>query len=207
MYTMTKELQRHMNRKQICAILDRLSQGEMIYRMAGNCLGACDIIQKMLSAVGIDSKIVECQASVIRTEGEFQDFFFVGYDNLTGDFEGMIDTHVVIVTNTEPPVLIDAALGDAVSEDNRIVVGVLEDLDPDVIGEFTIDNTVVTYTVKQRTRLPELHQKNLVERILDQKAQTKRTIFVSRFLWIIAGLTAINIIANTMLLTMKWFGH
>jgi hypothetical protein len=112
-----------------------------------------------------------------------------------------------VVTTTEPPVLIDASLGDAVSEDNRIIVRALEELDPEIIGEFQIDTAKVTYTVKKRTRLPELHQKTLIQRILEQKSQSKRNAFVNRFLWAIAVLTAFNLAANTMLLTMKWLGH
>lgn len=203
MYTVTKDFEQHAQHREICGVLDRVCDSDLVYRMAGNCLSACDIIQNMLSAAGVDSKIVECQAAVVRSEDDFRDFYFVGYNKFTGGLEDQIDTHVVVVTNTEPPVLIDAALGDAAGEQNRIIVRPLTELDPEVIGKFHMGDTQVTYTMKKQLRLPELHQKTLVERIMDTRQQVRRTQFVNRLLWGIGALTLINVIANTVLITIK----
>jgi hypothetical protein len=170
-YTVDEKLKKHPNFKNIEQTLDRLCQSDVVDRLAGNCISACDILQNMLSFYDIDSKIIECQAMAIKSNEQIKDFRFIGFSNIDKR-EGVVDSHVIIVTQTEPPILIDASIGYLLPQDNQILVKVLDNVDPEKIATYQIDDVTLTYHHKKHIKLPNLHQKNILERI-----QTDNKIF------------------------------
>jgi hypothetical protein len=182
--------------------LDRLASAGLVQRMQGNCVSSCDLVQNLLSQVGIKSKIVEVQLSITRTNPAHPDampeHFFIGYDNLS--FNGQIDTHTVIITDTEHPYLIDMSIGYLI--DNGYI---LEKLDPNTstLADFTVGRCQLTYQYKKNIKLPQLHQKTLVERIVDEQT-TKDTIRIVK--WVVIGsltLSIVNFCLNSFLIILK----
>ena len=201
-YSIDDKLEAHPNIKNITACLDRLCASDTIDRLPGNCISACDIIQNMLSFYDTQSKIIECQAMVIKENEAVKDFCFVGFNNVNVT-NNTVDSHVVVVTNTEPPVLIDAAVGHLLPKDEQIVVKVLDNLDPTIIGEFKIRDLTLTYHHKKNIRLPNLHQKTLIERFRDEQELRNKVSNLQKFLYILLGIAVYNFFANNILIILK----
>jgi len=188
--------------KGIKQMLDRLQKSGIMERLQGNCVSACDIIQNMLNFYGVSAKTVECQLMAVKENNQTKDFCFVGFDEI-GRGNNSVDSHVVVVTLGNQPVLIDAAIGNLLPGDNQIVVRKLTSVDPDIIGEFKLDDVTLTYQNKKQIKLPELHQKNLIERLKEQTKVNEKINTLNK--WVIIGLAigGINILFNFTLLTLR----
>ena len=203
LYTPDANLLAHQNFKEIQTCLDRLCASDTIQRLPGNCVSACDILQNMLTFYNIGSRIIECQAMLIRDNHDIRDFMFVGFNNVAAPTADTVDSHVVIVTNTEPPILIDASVGHLLPAEHQIVARVLDSVDPTVIGSFQIDDILITYHHKKIIRLPALHQKTLMDRIREDLETQKKIQWLTRMLWIMLAITVYNFMANNALLILK----
>jgi hypothetical protein len=201
-YTPDSKLLAHPDYERIKSCLDRLCASDTVTRLPGNCISACDILQNMLTFYDIPSRIIECQAMFIKQNQAIKDFLFVGFNNVNVD-HGTVDSHVVIVTNTEPPILIDAACGHLMPQHQQIICRVLDNVDPTVIATFAIDDITVTYHHKKIIRLPGLHQKTLIDRMREEQDTKHRIRFLTRMLWILFGIACYNFLANNALLVLK----
>ena len=78
MYKFTDDLKNKKDFQKIKQALDRLCQAEdVVHRLQGNCIGASDIIQNLLSFYGIESKTIECQLFAVKENKDIKDFCFV----------------------------------------------------------------------------------------------------------------------------------
>lgn len=186
----------------IIQTLDRLNESDTLSRLPGNCISACDIVQNLLHFYGVPSKIVECQVVGIKRNQDMQDFCFIGFNNV-GVNTNSIDTHVIVITETLPPVMIDASLGHLLDPHDQIIVRELTETSPDKIGEFPIGDVTFTYFNKKTIKLPSLHQKNMVQRIReDQEIKVKLDWFY-KLIVLCAAFSLINFVANTVLIVLK----
>lgn len=190
------------------ATLDRLcANPEVVQRFPGNCISASDIVQHILEFYGVKSKLIECQVMVIKgTDASNKDFRFVGFNNV-GLGPNMIDTHMVVVTETMPPIMIDASLGHYLGESNMIFMRELAaQTTPGLMGEFVVDDISLTYQAKKEIKMPMLHQKNIVDRIEeDMKTRSKiKSLFT--FFFILLAMNVINMIFNltSIILKLMW---
>lgn len=185
-------------------IVRKLQSNGMIINFAGNCIGAADVIQHLLTHAGIPCKIIECQACLIRNDGATQDYLFIGYDNK--QFTGQLDTHVVVVTTDDCPMLIDLSLAHALPKDQPFIVEMLPtNTDPDIIAEYNIANINITYTVKKSIKLPHVHQKNLLDRILSEQAMAKSVSTLKTFVICAVSLGLINFTLNVLLIFLRLY--
>jgi hypothetical protein len=188
----------------IRGIVDKLKNTNRLMNFAGNCVSTADIMQHLISHAGIPCRIIECQACLIRNDGESQDYVFIGYDDR--QYPGQIDTHVVVVTTDENPLLIDMSLAHMLPKDRPYIVErVRKNDDPNVISEFNLENITITYTEKKMIKLPSIHQKNLLDRIMnDQKMNT--TIKTLRtFVMCAVGLGLVNFTLNVLLIILRLY--
>ena len=178
------------------------SGGEMIKRFAGNCVSASDIIQNVLGFYGIKAKTHECQAFAMKAVGDKRAFSFIGLNDV-GVTPNHVDTHVIVITQTEPPLLIDGSLGYMLPSDEQILIRPLTAFDPDVIGEFEVGDITLQYRQKRNIRLPGLHQKNLLEKMQAEQQQQQRLTFLQRVVTIIATFSMINFCLNMAQIYLK----
>jgi len=184
----------------IVELLNRLEQNGILSRLSGNCISASEMIQTMLSQSGIECEIIECQASVYRMNDPVE-FFFVGYDNTS--FPGQIDTHMVVVTKTEIPVIIDVSIANLLPDSHPYIIDRLNGSVPGELACIKFDNVTVTYQKKKVIRVPQLHQKTIIERISEER-KTKDLISKIRiFAMIAVALGLINFTFNSILLSIK----
>ena len=198
-YNVDEQLKTHPDFKKIEKALDNLCNSSTFEKLAGQCVSACDILQNILLFYGVQSKIMECQMMAVKENPKIKEFCFVGFDYIMDD-GGDLDSHVILVTQTEVPIIIDASIGYLLPENDKILVRVLDNLDPEIIGKFLIDDVTLTYHHKKNLRLPSLHQKNLIDRIKEEKQLSKKIKIGTKIIIVIGIVTGINFIANFTLL-------
>lgn len=204
-YTLPPSIYNNTGYRGLQATLDRLTANpEVIQRFPGNCISASDIVQHILEFYGVKSRLVECQVMIIKkADNQSTDVSFIGFNNV-GITPSTIDTHIVVVTETIPPILIDASLGHYYGEKNSIFIKELSsDLAPNLLGEFILDDLSITYQAKKEIKMPMLHQKNIVDRIEeDIKTRLKiKNLFL--FFKVLLTLSLINMVFNITSITLK----
>lgn len=169
----------------------------------GNCVSSCDILQNILSQVGIKSKIVECQAIAVRQNSNEKNFFFVGYDGNTS--LGQIDTHTIVIVEGEIPLLIDISIGHIFLPENKIVIERLNSNKPGVIAEYEFGEYILTYKEKLNIKLPAIHQKNLLQRIISDQNLEKTVKTLKMFIICAVSLGLINFVLNVTLIILRLY--
>lgn len=169
----------------------------------GNCVSSCDILQNVLSQVGIKTKIVECQAIAIRQNNEEKNFFFVGYDGNAN--LGQIDTHTVLIVETEQPILIDISIGHIFLPHNKIVIEKLNSNKSGIISEYKFGDLTLTYKEKLNIKLPAIHQKNLLQRIVSDQNMERTIKTLKMFIICAVSLGLVNFILNVTLIILRLY--
>jgi hypothetical protein len=188
----------------IKSIVDKLKNTNRLMNFAGNCVSTADIMQHLISHAGIPCKIIECQACLIRNDGDTQDYLFIGFDDK--QYPGQIDTHVVVVTTDENPLLIDMSLAHILPKDRPYIVErVRKNDDPNIISEFNLENITITYTEKKMIKLPSIHQKNLLDRIMSEQKLTTGMKHLRAFVMCAVGLGLVNFTLNVLLIILRLY--
>jgi hypothetical protein len=152
-----------------------------------------DIIHNLLKQKGIKSRIVECKLSVIGIDPP--GLLLVGHDGLNKvqQSAAAIDSHVVCITETIVPMLIDLSVIGVRPE----IPWILEPLTPltdrpDVLAEYDFGASRWLYQSKEVSRIPQQHQRSIVDRFkTDQK--TSRSIRILTALVVISlAVSSIN---------------
>jgi hypothetical protein len=190
----------------IAEVVQSLHRRGMLERFHGECLACADIVQQTLAQKGITSRIVETQLSIISADPRHQmQWRFVGFNNPNYGAQG-IDTHVVVITETAPPILIDLSISGWLEGDRPWVIEPVDDAhnDPLMLARYDIESTTLTYHPKQNPRLMGLHQQTLLDR---QKShlQVQHRIRSLGF-WILAAvlLSGANTIMNITILAHRF---
>lgn len=184
---------------------------------AGNCVATCDIFQTLLSQLGIPCKIMECQVCITQEFEGNKNYMFVGYDNYS--YPGQIDTHTIVVTEGENPILIDLSLGHLLPQDKQYVIERVynksknknisgdreENQGKDVFAEFDFGSCSLTYYEKKNLRLPSIHQKNLIQRIVNEQNVEKNLGVLKMFIIAALSLGVINFSLNVILIVLRLF--
>lgn len=170
----------------------------------GNCVATCDIFQTILSQYGISTKIMECQACIVVEKDAGKNYKFVGYDNYS--YPGQIDTHTVLVTEGDKPVIIDLSLGHVLPPDRPFIVErVKPSKEKDVITELQFSNFQITYSEKKTVRLTSVHQKNLLQRIAVENNLQKEVSLLKLFIMAAVSLGLVNFTLNIVLIVLRLF--
>jgi hypothetical protein len=176
----------------------------IIERLSGNCVSAAELICNSCLQIGIPAKIIECQLAISKTHDDGRpEFVFIGYDNL--NYQGQVDTHMVALVLTEIPMIIDASISYLLPRDRPVLVERADAVDPDVIGNFEFGDAKLTYTPKKIVRYPNLHQKNILIKALEEQKFLKEFSFFKLLVLGSLFFGFINFLANSSLLYIKMF--
>jgi hypothetical protein len=199
-----KELAETPYYKKICEVVERLNKAGILSRLDGQCVSSCDLIQNLLFQNNIESQIVEVQASVTRQNpgGDVPDYTFIGFDSLS--FGGQVDTHTIVVTKTEIPILIDLSIAYALSPTHPYVVERLKSSSSDLLAEYDLKESKIAYQSKKIVRLPHLHQKTLLSRMIEDQRVEKNFRIISRIAVWALGVTIINFFINMFLVYLRF---
>lgn len=192
--------------KTIAEVVQSLHRRGMLERFHGECLACADILQQTLAQKGLASRIVETQLSIISANPRHQmQWRFVGFNNPNYGAQG-IDTHVVVITETPIPILIDLSISGWLEGDRPWVIEPVgnADNDPLVLARYTVESATLTYHPKQDPRLMGLHQQTLLDR-MKSHVQVQNRIRSLGF-WVLAAvlLSGTNTIINILILAHRF---
>jgi hypothetical protein len=182
--------------------LERIRVTGVDKNFAGNCISTAEMLQSVLADQGIETVIVEVQLMVLRNTGNEQEFLFIGYDNQS--FAGQIDTHVVLITKTTQPILVDASLAHVLPQEHPWIVEYLPgNAKIETLGEFAVANLKLTYLRKKIPRLANLHEKTILQRTLDELSLRRDLRLIRIVVFIAIGIGGINFLLNMILIILK----
>lgn len=185
----------------IVSVIEGLIPAGTLQKLQGNCVVAAEMICGLLDGVGIKSRIVECQLTITK-ETDPIELYFIGFDNI--GFKGELDTHLIVVTETEIPLLIDVSIGHYLPETRPVIIEeFLSPKDDSIIGQISFDICKLQYTLKKNIKLPTLHQKNIFDRINFEKNIEGTLKFLRMGVICAISLSFINFVLNWILIVLK----
>jgi hypothetical protein len=187
--TQDRELAKTPEYRKVLEVLNNLWQGQVIQRGGGYCLSMSDMIRTLLKKEGIESRLVECKLTVMNKNPP--SLMLIGHDGLiqrTGNINEM-DVHVVCVTETDIPMLIDASIINL----NMGRAWIVERAGHgDVIGEYVYDDVNWIYQIKPYSQLPQSYQKSIVDRIHTDRKIFKKLHWLTVILALVITVSTLN---------------
>jgi hypothetical protein len=171
MFTTNEKIQNDLSYKKVCELIQKMNQSGALWLGQGQCISMSEMIRMSLLGIGIKSRLVECQLTIIdNTNDNGATLSYIGFDNMTNP--GQLDTHVVVVTETEIPMLIDASITHRLPQNFSVVVEAVQNEVDNVICNSTKNNFTLIYQQKINQKVPWQVQNSILERI-----QTDKKIF------------------------------
>lgn len=184
--TQNQELKQTKDYQTVAKIIFKLIEGGVTFAAKGYCISMSDIVYTLLQQNKIPCKIVECHLAI--TSKVKNEIYTVGFDGLKDD-PNKADTHVVVITETEIPMVIDVSIAHLLPFNLQGVIDAIDTVDHGgIFANIAHESVDLTYQHKKQHSIPMLHQRSIVDRI-----QTDVKIFNNlRWLrWMI--ITAISI--------------
>lgn len=176
--------------KKIISLIENLWEDGIIQRASGYCLSVSDMIQKILHFNGIESKLLEC--SLLFIDKDPPNMRLVGYDGIKSvkDDKLELDTHVVCITKTEIPILIDLSIS-YLTDKVKYICKRYDKSNEGNFVEYKIGTTSWMYQEKSITRVPSLHRQSIIDRIkLDLKIDSS----IKRINYILIALSTVALL-------------
>ena len=183
----------------IMNVLSEMIESGFPYIAKNYCISSANILQTALKHQGINSKLVECQLMLTYTDINPPKIVLVGYDDIKHENE--IDTHVVIITETSIPLLIDCSIQHRLTYDKVILIDSIKNnvnnYTSNHLGTYYYPDNFVMATYEQKTsqRVPMLHQHSIVDRINTDRKIFDNIEYLKRLNYIGIGLSIFAVIA------------
>ena len=190
--------------RKIIDCLEQLLESGALAHAQGNCLAISEMLQNLLLSQGINSQLIEVKLMHTWENNGRHMFNLVGYDG--GDLtrqQGIMDTHIVVVTKTDRPLIIDASVPHCLPPGRFWIVEPLRATLDDVLLEFEVPGNKYRYTSKPLPRLPQIRQQSILDRI-NRDLGVDRTLRWFRWVLIVlAIMTTVNFFLNTSSLLFR----
>ena len=197
-----------MDYKQIASIVSDMARTGALFLSTGHCISSANMIYTALKQKGINSKIVEVETTICNVGDDgAETFFYMGFDNIASP--GEIDTHVVVITETNPPYIIDASISNKIRNRNKEIIPVIiEPVEKELnrlIGNFKYfdEKLLILYREKINQKDAISFQKSILDRI---ETDAKFTSEIN----LLKTLNYIGIFLSTFSLLnilLKYFGY
>lgn len=201
---MDPRLEKDQEYRMIRGVIQRMRDQGLLESAGGNCIGISEILQHLLGEIGINSRLIECKllSTEKNRDNTIRDFQFVGYN---GDHrlreQGWIDTHVVVITETQIPQLIDLSIPH-ILKTRQWLHDSVNSLDPEIVSQYTLGDQHLVYSVKKNIRLLGMHQTSLIDRIDSERRIKNQIVNQRHWLWALMAFGLLNFSMNTLLLIM-----
>ncbi len=174
-------------------IIHQVKHSGLIARGFGQCLSMSDIILKLLYKEGIESELVECSLMVLRKDPP--GVYLVGYPGFIEnhyDKTERMENHVVCITKTEIPILIDLSVTSIDNEVDYICEPIVREESHADIAEFKFNNSTWTYQSRPTTGLPRLYEKSILKRMETDNKVEQQLKFIRSFLYLMFFISFMN---------------
>lgn len=166
-FTSSERLKNTNEYKSVVAIISKLDQSGVMWLGRGHCISMAEIVRTALTEVGIKTRIVECQMMLMNNTNDPPFISTVGYDGVCNP--GEIDTHVVCVTDTPIPMIIDASIGHRLPDQSRIVVDELTSQQNGIFCDIEVGGIKLIYQQKNNPKVALQYQQSILERMTTDK--------------------------------------
>lgn len=190
--TTDEELLADAEYKKIIGLVNHLWNTNVIQRGSGYCISMSDMIRLLLNQEGIKCELVECKLTIMKRNPP--GLFLIGHSGQVENFFQEVDTHVVVITKTKIPILIDLSVCGLVP----IVPYICERLThshPNEMLRIDFGHSEWVYEIKESTKLPKMHQKSILDRYkTDRKVERSLCLLKlwAAFMTVIIVLNAIR---------------
>lgn len=189
-------------------VVQRLDSDGILDKLTGNCVLAADIFQSLLNSQGVETRIVECELMITRTDPEtgLKNINLIGY-NLTPE-NSQVATHVILITQNTQPLLIDPSISQHLGLQKHVVIANLTKAsDPDIICRTNLGSTELVYKIKKNIKLPNFHQRDLIARLEAEVETNRRVDQTRRWVYWAVGITAVNFFLNMTIISLNLFNN
>jgi hypothetical protein len=179
--------------------LDRLEQSGVIRMGSGWCISMSDMLYTLLKQQGIQARLVECQLIMTKTDPDSRITYNMVGSGTGHGVDGYVDTHLVVVTKTDPPLVIDSSITHLLDGDGVTVVAEARQQAADrIFCEFTHriqgSETHFAYQEKILQQVPLVHQSSVIDRIMTDQEIFSNIRTLKRLNYIGIGLSLFAVI-------------
>ena len=189
-FTSSSKIKQTEDYKKITEIITKLDTAGIIWMGRGQCISMSEIIRTALTQAGIKSKMVECQLMISDNSSGNKFFSTIGYDGLYNP--GEIDTHIVCVTETDIPMVIDASVSHRLNNENKIVVDEIQQHPNGIFCDCELDGVRLTYQQKSNPKVAFQYQASIIDRIETDKRVFKSIDFLKILVVVALVISALN---------------
>lgn len=179
--------------KKVKSLVKIFEESGMVFRSIGHCMAISDLVQKLLLEQGIESELVECTLTVICRD-PFNNVQFLGHDTNIQKSDNLVETHIVCITKTEIPILIDLSIGYITKKVSYVVFPIFEELVSNSDNIITLDfgHSNWIYNKRVNSNFPELHEKSILKRInTDIKIENQINV-INKIIIAVCVITSLN---------------
>ena len=152
--------------KKIIEIIDSCHKQGMLDLGKGYCSTTSLVIQSVLHLNNIQTEIIEVAATI---EDNDSNKCFLGYDHLYN--ESQVPSHVVLVTKTKTPYLLDLSIGHILNGEIGIISKLNANLhiNTDVLAQFDFKKYKFLYRQKLTNKFSQVYETSILNRINTDK--------------------------------------
>jgi len=182
--------------KWILEVINDMMLSGTIESGVGYCLAMSDLLQKLLQCNNIESELVECSLAIIDSNFSPPNLTMIGYENKTKIEKNKMQNHVVLVTKTKTPLLIDLSVFDIV-KNVPYAIGIVKENKSIQLASLVINNAVFKYSKKPTSSIPYLHQQSITNRIeLDNKI-TNNFNKIQKLIAVLFVISSVNLLRGS----------
>jgi hypothetical protein len=189
-YTNDIELYNDPEYQTVIHLIHDLWRSGIIEKGTGQCWAMTDVICKLLKINGIESFTQECSLFVMRKDPPHLNL--IGYFNDPENSPGDIYTHIVCITKTKIPMLIDLSISNY-DDKVRFICERVNGKDECQIAEYNLNNITYQYSKKDIHHVPELYQQNILSRIKTDNLIFSKIGAITKVLIGVSIVTSLNL--------------
>lgn len=194
--TSSEKLKNTKDYETVTRLISRLIESGVVFMGQGYCISMSDILYTLLMQHDIKCRMVECQLAITHRKDDA--IWLIGFDNQkSGTLAKEVDTHVVIVTDTEIPMLIDLSISHKLPESINAIIDEVVLRDNKVIATINHPEVSLIYQERERFKLPLLHQTSIVDRIHTDKKIFKDMKYLMFLVVFAISVSSLNMIRGT----------
>jgi len=182
--------------KWIFEVINDMMLSGTIKNGVGYCLAMSDLLQKLLEFNNIESELVECSLAIVDSNFSPPNLTMVGYENKSQILDNTMQNHVVLITKTKIPLIIDLSVFCMV-KNVPYVIGIVKENQSIKLASLVINNAVFKYSKKPTSSIPYLHQQSITNRIeLDNKI-TNNFIRIQKLIAVLFVISSVNLLRGS----------
>lgn len=181
----------------ISEVLTRMAKSGIFELCGGYCISMSDMVRTALKQRGIESKPVEVTLTITYHSHTPADTVFVGFNEVGNP--GEIDTHVILVTDTTPPYIIDASIPHRLPKGILAVIELITAADDMKLIDRRFRPTNISMIYEQKTRqiVPMHHQESIIARINTDRKIFKNLGYLKILIILALTISALNLIRGS----------